>query len=213
VEQTMTYIRNPQLNIRKVGYSSLLLALLLLTAVSLLFSASDNKFKVGTIGATAWGTNTQVGQSFNMSVVVREFSNEADRAILVEAFQKAQNQGLVNALTKMRTVGRISMDGTLDYDLSYIRLIPTPTGRKIRFVTNRKIRFGEAYYDTKSIAYNLTAGEIEINDVHKDKSSGILFPEAQLVINQEGQIEFELHQNPWKLVNIMDWDKVGAPIE
>jgi hypothetical protein len=209
----MTYIRNSQFNIRKVRHCSMLLAFLLLTAVTLLFSASDNKFKVGTIGATAWGTNTQLGQSINMSVVVREFSNEADRAILVEAFQKAQNQGLVNALTKMRAVGRISMDGTIGYDLSYIRLIPTPTGRKIRFVTNRKISFGEAYYDTQSLAYNLTAGEIEINDVHKDKSSGILFPEAQLVINKEGQIEFALQQNPWKLVNIMDWDNVGAPIE
>jgi hypothetical protein len=209
----MTYIRNSQFNIRKVGYRSMLLALLLLTGVTLLFSASDTKFKVGTIGATAWGTNTQVGQSVNMSVVVREFSNEADKAILVEAFQKAQNQGLVNALTKMRAVGRISMDGTIGYDLSYIRLIPTPTGRKIRFVTNRKISFGEAYYSTQSVAYNLTAGEIEIDDVHKDKSSGVLFPAAQLVINKEGQIEFELRQNPWKLVNIMDWDNVGAPIE
>ena len=34
----MTYIRNSQFNIRKVGYSSMLLALLLLTAVTLLFS-------------------------------------------------------------------------------------------------------------------------------------------------------------------------------
>jgi hypothetical protein len=191
----------------------MLLALLLLTAVTLLFSANENKFKVGTIGATAWGTDTQVGQSFNMSVVVREFSNEADRAILVEAFQKAQNQGLVNALTKMRAVGRISLEGTTGYDLSYIRLIPTPTGRIIRFITNRKISFGEAYYSTQSVAYNLTAGEIEINDVHKDKSSGVLFPVAQLVIDKEGQPQFELRQNPWKLVNIMDWDKVGAPIE
>ena len=209
----MTYIRKSQFNIRKVGYSSMLLALLLLTAVTLLFSASENKFKVGTIGATAWGTDTQVGQSFNMSVVVREFSNEADRAILVEAFQKAQNQGLVNALTKMRAVGRISLEGTIGYDLSYIRLIPTPTGRIIRFITNRKISFGEAYYSTQSVAYNLTAGEIEINDVHKDKSSGVLFPVAQLVIDKEGQPQFELRENPWKLVNIMDWDKVGAPIE
>jgi hypothetical protein len=209
----MTYTRYSKFSIRKVGNSSMLLALLLLTAVTLLFSASDNKFRVGTIGATAWGTNTQVGQSFNMSVVVREFSSEADRAILVEAFQKAQNQGVVNALTKMRAVGRISMEGTIGYDLSYIRLIPTPTGRKIRFITNRKISFGEAYYDTQSISYNLTAGEIEISDAHKDKSSGILFPEAQLVINKEGQVDFELQQYPWKLVNIMDWDRVGAPIE
>ncbi|RZU35712.1 hypothetical protein [Edaphobacter modestus] len=33
---------------------------------------------------------------------------------------------------------------TLGYDLSYIALIPSPTG-KIRFAANRPIRFGEAY--------------------------------------------------------------------
>jgi hypothetical protein len=42
----------------------------------------------------------------------------------------------------MKSVGRIAITGTVGYDLSYIRLIPIPTGRKIRFVTNRLIRFG-----------------------------------------------------------------------
>ena len=69
---------------------------------------------------------------------------------LVEAFQKGQNQGLVNALEKMKAVGRIQIPGTLGYDLSFIRLIQSPTGRTIRFVTNRKIAFGEAYYNTPS---------------------------------------------------------------
>ena len=50
----------------------------------------------------------------------------------------------------MKAVGRIQIPGTLGYDLSFIRLIDTPTGRTIRFVTNRKIQFAEAYYDTQS---------------------------------------------------------------
>jgi hypothetical protein len=45
----------------------------------------------------------------------------------------------------MKPVGRIAITGTIGYDLSYIRLVPTPTGRKIRFVTNRLVRFGDAY--------------------------------------------------------------------
>jgi hypothetical protein len=117
---------------------------------------------------------------------------------------------LVNALTKMKSVGRIAITGTVGYDLSYIRLIPTPTGRKIRFVTNRLVRFGEAYYSTQSKEYNLTAGELEINDSDKNKSAGVLFPAAQLVINKEGQLEYQLRQNPWKLVNIIDWNKAGT---
>ena len=198
--------------IRKFGYGSFLTATLLLAAVTLALSA-DSKVKVGTIDATAMGTSTQLGRTISVKVTIHEFSTEEDRAILVEAYKVAQNEGLVNALTKMKADGRIAITGTLGYDLSYIRLIPTPTGRKIRFVTNRDIKFGESYYDTQSKAFNLTAGEIEINDSDKDKSSGILYPAAQLVLNKQGELEWQLRQNPWKLVNIIDWDKAGTPLE
>ena len=76
---------------------------------------------------------------------------------------------------------------------------------------DRMIRFGEAYYNTRTRDYDLTAGEIEINDSDKDKSSGVLLPAAQLIINKEGQLEFQLYQNPWKLTNIIDWHKAGVP--
>jgi hypothetical protein len=195
-------------NIRKFSYGGLLLTTLLLTAVTL--ALSQDARKVGTIDATAMGTSTQLGKTVNVKVTIYEFSTDEDRQILIEAFKKGQNQGLVNALTKMKAVGRIAITGTIGYDLSFIRLIPTPTGRKIRFVTNRWIRFGEAYYDSQSKAYNLTAGEFEINDSDKDKSAGFLYPAAQLVINKEGQLDIQLRKNPWKLVNIIDWDKAGT---
>ena len=212
-DYTMTQPRNSQFKIKKICYGSLSIAVLLLTAVSLALSADDGKVKVGTIDATAMGTSTQLGQTINVKVNIYQFSTEEDRAILVEAYKKGQNQGLVNALTKMKADGHIAITGTIGYDLSFIRLIPTPTGRKIRFVTNRLLRFGEAYYSTQSKEYNLTAGEIEINDSDKNKSSGVLYPAAQLVINKEGQLEIQLRKNPWKLVNIIDWDKAGTPLE
>jgi hypothetical protein len=195
-------------SIYKFSRGGLLLTILMLTAVSLALSADDGK--VETIDATARGTSTQLGQIVNVKVIIYEYSSEEDRQILINAFKKGQNQGLVNALTKMKSVGRIAITGTLGYDLSYIRLVPTPTGRKIRFVTNRLLRFGEAYYNTQTTAYNLTAGEFDINDSDKDKSAGVLFPAAQLVINKEGQLEFQLNKNPWKLVNIIDWNKAGT---
>src|SRR6202008_656270 len=193
---------------RKFGYGGLLLADLLLTAVT--FALSADRGKMATIDATAMGTSTQLGRNVSIKVTIYEFSTEEDRQVLIAAFKKGQNQGLVNALTKMKAVGHIAITGTIGYDLSFIRLIPTPTGRKIRFVTNRLLRFGEAYYSTQSKEYNLTAGEIEINDSDKNKSSGVLYPAAQLVINKEGQLEFQLNKNPWKLINIIDWDKVGT---
>jgi len=83
-------------------------------------------------------------------------------------------------------------------------MIPTPTGRKIRFVTNRLLRFGEVYWDTQSTAFNLTAGEFDLNDQDKSKSAGVLFPLAQLALDNQGQIHIELNQNPWKLVQVLD---------
>jgi hypothetical protein len=194
--------------IQKFGYGGMLLASLLLTAVTLALAADDRK--VETIDATAMGTSTQMGRVVSVKVTIYEYSADEDRQILIEAFKKGQNQGLVNALTKMKSVGRIAITGTIGYDLSYIRLVPTPTGRKIRFVTNRLLRLGEVYYNTQTTAYNLTAGEVEINDSDKDKSAGVLYPAAQLVINKEGQLEFQLNKNPWKLVNIIDWNKAGT---
>ncbi len=158
-----------------------------------------------TIDATAWGTSTQMGAHADITIVIYDWSTAADRQILVQAFQKGQNQGLVNALTKMKAVGHISITGTLGYDLAYIRMEPTPTGRKISFVTNRQIRFGEAFADTQSTAYNLSAGEIELNDQDKTKSGGMLAPAAQLIINDQGKLQIDLRENPWRLSDIIDW--------
>src|SRR5271167_3700176 len=146
----MTPKNTDRCNIRKFSCGGLLLATLVLTAATLALSADDGK--VETIDATARGTSTQLGQIVNVKVIIYEYSSEEDRQILINAFKKGQNQGLVNALTKMKSVGRIAITGTIGYDLSFIRLVPTPTGRKIRFVTNRLIRFGEAYYDTQTKA-------------------------------------------------------------
>jgi hypothetical protein len=158
-----------------------------------------------TIDATAYGTSTQLGKNFGVKIVIYDFSDPEDRDILVQSFAKGQNDGLVNALEKMKSVGRISIPGTLGFDLSYIREIVTPTGRTIRFVTNRKIAFGESYWNTQTKSFNLTAGEINLNDNDKSKSGGVLYPAAQLIVNKEGELQFELNQNAWKLVNIIEW--------
>jgi hypothetical protein len=205
----MTCSKQFDITIRKFGYGALFLLVLLLTTVSLVKSQEDKKIE--TIDATAAGTSTQLGTMVNIKVTIAQFSTEEDRAVLVDAFKKGQNQGLVDALSKMQSVGRIAVNGTLGYDLAYIRLIRTDSGRKIRFVTNRLIQFGEAYHNTQSKAYNLTAGEFNLSDSDPKKSTGVLYPAAQLIINKEGQLEFQLRKNHWNLVNIIDWNKAGAP--
>jgi hypothetical protein len=165
--------------------------------------------KAETIEATAMGTGTQLGQNVEVRLIISDYSTMEERQVLVQAFTQGQNEGLVNALKKMRSVGRISLTGTVGYDVSFIRMIPTPTGRKIRFITNRQIRFGEAWTDSQSMSFDLSGGEIDLNDSDKSKSTGVLFPRAQLVIDKQGQLQIDLAQNAWKLVDVLDWK--GTP--
>jgi hypothetical protein len=182
-----------------------------LLAIGMLTLGSTAAFcqKAETIEATAMGTGTQLGQTVEIRLTISDYSTMEERQVLVDAFAKGQNQGLVTALQKMRAVGRLSLTFTVGYDVSFIRMIPTPTGRKIRFVTNRPIRFGEAWTDSQSQSFDLSGGEIDINDQDKSKSTGVFFPRAQLVIDKQGQLQIDLSQNSWKLVDILDWK--GTP--
>ena len=200
----MLQIKNVIPAIRNVAVSSLLLLGLMTVGNTPTFAQ-----KAETIEAAAMGTGTQLGQNVEIRLVIYDYSTMEERQVLVDAFTKGQNQGLVSALQKMRAVGRLSLTGTVGYDVSFIRMIPTPTGRKIRFITNRQIRFGEAWTDSQSQSFDLSGGEIDINDSDRSKSTGVFFPRAQLIIDKQGQLQIDLSQNEWKLVDVLDWK--GTP--
>ena len=201
----MSQIKNSAPRSHKLALGSLLIAGLVIMGSTLALAAN----KPETIEATAMGTSTQMASEFGITLDIYDYSTRADRQMLVQAFEKGKNEGLVNALGKMKAAGHIAVTGTLGYDCSYIRMIPTPTGRKIRFVTNRLLRFGEVYWDTRSTAYNLTAGELDLNDTDKSKSTGVFYPAAEFEIDKQGELQINLIGNPWKLVDVLDWK--GTP--
>jgi hypothetical protein len=154
--------------------------------------------------AQAMGQSTQMGKNFNVTVNIERYSTPEERQVLVDAFQQAGSQGLFNALEKMRSKGRIAITGTLGYDISFVRKIRTDDGYKIRILTNRPIRFGEAWVNGRSTDYNLSALEMDLSS-EKGKSTGVLLPACQFKINKKtSELEVENFQNPWKLQNILD---------
>jgi hypothetical protein len=203
----MSQIKKSALKSEKLAIGCLLLIGLLSLGSPTAFS--QDRSKPETIEATARGTEAQTGKEFDITLTIYEYSPRADKHILTEAFQDGKDQGLYNALSKMRAVGHIAVTGTLGFDVSYIQMIPTPNGRKIRFVTNRLLRFGEVYRDSLSTSYNLTAGEIDLNDEDKSKSTGSFYPEAELAIDKQGELQYHLVGFPWQLVDIIDWK--GTP--
>ncbi len=186
------------------------LALHLGTALVLLLAlASVAVGQIETIDARARGTSTQMGKDFDIKVIINQYSTPQDRQTLQAAFAQGGHDALVKALSKMKGVGRIRIPSTTGYSIAYAVEIPTPTGRKIRFVTDRPVAIFEQRNMTRSQQYDLTAGEIEINDKDQSKSAGVLYPSVKVSLNKEGQVQFDLFQNPWQLTSVLDWRGKG----
>ena len=169
--------------------------------------AQDDKPIREVYQAQAMGTSTQMGKTFNVTIIVERYSTPEERQVLVDAFQEARSEGLYNALEKMHAKGRISVTGTLGYDISFVRKIPTPDGYKLRVLTNRPINIGEKWVNGRTVDYNLSALELTITG-DKDKSTGVLLPACKFKIDKKtNELEIENYQNPWKLTNIMDRSK------
>jgi hypothetical protein len=157
--------------------------------------------------AQAFGEGTQAGHTFNVTVIINEYSTEEDQQVLFDAYKKSGMNGVTNALNKMKTKGRLSITGTLGYDVTYIRVFPTATGRKIRLVTDRPITFGEAWTDSRSQDFNLSALELDLDADSKNKSKGQLLPLCQFKITPDKEVHVELYQNPWRLTDVLDRSK------
>ena len=179
----------------------------LVVVVSFESAAQEDKPIREVYQAQAMGQSTQMGKTFNVTINIERYSTPQERQVLVEAFQQAGSEGLFNSLEKMQSKGRIAITGTLGYDISFVRKIPTEGGYKIRILTNRPIRFGEAWVNGRSTDYNLSALEIDLSN-EKDKSTGVLLPASRFKINKKtNELEVENYQNPWKRQNIMDRSK------
>lgn len=191
---------------RKIKKSILAIAVVAIITLVLLpstGSTAQETPKRETFQATATGQGTQLGRMLSVNIMIEEYSTAEDQQALLEAFNSKGMRGLSNALGKMKSKGRLSITGTLGYEVTYIRSFPTATGRKIRLATNRAIRFGEAWADGRSMDYNLSALELEISN-EKGKSTGILLPACRFKLDKENHLIIENYQNPWKLVNIQD---------
>ena len=156
-----------------------------------------------TIQATAMGTSTQMGKMFNVNIHIEQFSTPDDRKMLIDAFTRSGQDGLVNVLEDMKPKGRVRFaSGGVGNDVKYIIELPSETGRRFRLVTDRNLAFGELYQGTRSRDYSV--GAIELVLTPDGKGSGTVLPACKLTVDKKTkQIEIETYQNPWKLTNLM----------
>src|ERR1700676_3660368 len=157
--------------------------------------------------AQAMGQNTQVGQTFNVTVHIDEYSTPEERQILIDAFNAGGSKALYNALDKMSARGHIAITGTLGYDIKYARKLPADEGFQLVVVTNRPVNFREAWNSGRSMDYTLSYLEMTLNK-ETGKGTGTLIPAARFKIDKKsGEVTVEAFRNPWTLTNIEDRTK------
>jgi hypothetical protein len=182
---------------RKSELPCLLLAGTFALTTTLAFSASPNP-------ETIQATYAQNGKMISVTLTIDGYSNLADMQTLSQAFEEGQDQALVLALSKTKAVGHCSISGALSYEVAFIQMVVTPTGRQITFITNRPLQAGGASPDTPSQSFDLAVGQFNLNDTDNTKSTGFLYPASKLVIDEKGEFHYDLTGTPWSLVNILD---------
>jgi hypothetical protein len=98
----MWQIKNEAPRMHTRGLGALLLTGVLIMGTTPGFSRGP---RPETIEASAMGTGTQLGAVIGVTLNIYDFSTPAEKQVLVQAFGKGQNQGLVTALQRMRAVG------------------------------------------------------------------------------------------------------------
>jgi len=176
--------------------------LLLLAAGS---AHAQEKPKSERFTARARGQNTASGKLFSVEITIDSYSTPADQKTLIDAFQSGGHDALGKALSKMDSKGRVAPTGPVGYKVAYVRTFTTENGRRIRLITDRPIKVGEAYAGGRSNDYDLSAIELNVNTDPK-KTDGALIVAGKFKVDKDGQIIFESYgSGPWKLTNIIEW--------
>jgi uncharacterized protein involved in response to NO len=190
--------------VRKLAFPCLLLAASTL-GITPAFSAGAN-------AETIQAAYIQAGNLVSVTLVIDNYSTPSDLQILSQAFNDGHDQGLVTALSKTKAVGHCSIAGAQSYDIAFIQMVVIPIGRRITFITNRPLQFGEAKSDSPSPAYDLAVGQFDLNDTDAAKSTGFLFPASKLVIDKQGEFHYDLAGTPLPLVNVLDSKAIPSEI-
>jgi hypothetical protein len=159
---------------------------------------------------TIQATYAQAGAGIGVTLIIYNYSTPSDLQILSQAFGEGMDRGLATALSKTKAVGQCSIAGALSYDVAFIQLVLTPTGRRITFITSRPHLFDEADPPASSPPFDLAVGQFDLNDTDPTKSTGFLYPASKLVVDKQGKFHYDLAGSPWALVNVLDSPGITA---
>jgi hypothetical protein len=153
-----------------------------------------------------FAANMQRGRSSVINIHINRWSTDEERESLLTTLQEFGQDKLLDALMKIRPpVGYMRTPNSIGYDLYYARKQPQPDGgHRVVAATNRRVAFGEAASNTRSMQYQFTLIEIHID---KDgKGEGKMVPAAKVSWDKDAKkLEIENYNAlPISLINVKE---------
>ena len=180
-------------------------------AAAIIVVAATEGFAATPIPETIQATYSQAGNPVSVTLIVYNYSTPSDLQLLSQAFQEGQDQELATALSNTKAVGRCRIAGGLSYDVAFIQLVLTPTGRQVIFVASRPHPPDESDPAASTQRFDLAIGQFDLNDSDPTRSTGFLFPASKLVADEQGALHYDLAGVPWALVNVLHSNGTPQP--
>ena len=143
------------------------------------------------------------GRAEIAEIGIMEWSTEAERQALIQAFNDGGNQGAYKYLTKQDEKAFVSFPNTMGYQMRYAFQFNSDGKRQIVMATDRPIGMGEVMRDTDSQRDSISLVTLEL-DPDTNEGTGEMVFGAEFKVNKKtGQLEIEtMSMNPTKLTNV-----------
>jgi hypothetical protein len=190
---------------KKTVLTGFVFVLLACTLSVILPSELNAQQKRESYAAVVVGTGGSIGgRTLNLNINIDSYTTDQQvQEYLIQLKEEGQDS-LRRTLENVK-VGRIAPVATTGTDLSVARVFQTESGKVIRLVTPRPVRFLEAWRHGRSMDYPFTIMELRLDK--EGKGEGSIIGGAQLKFTEEGQLDIESYGNQYaRLVNVRAWD-------
>ena len=165
--------------------------------------AAQDRPKRETYAVTVFGTSGAVaGKSVTGTVIVEDYSSDAEVNELADVLKTKGQNGLVSAMGKIKAKGRIALTGTVGNQVEVIRQKPGPKGRRLILVSDRQMSLPELWNSGRSTDYKFSIVVLDLNA--EGKGDGLVYYAVKLKFNKSGQLELEHYgQAPGRIAQAM----------
>lgn len=167
--------------------------------------AAKPKPKVEHFTAVAMVSRAPATTASWVDVRVSRYSSNSTTQRMANVLVEGGQEALVKELEQAKTIGHASLSRRVGaFDLKLIRSRKTPTGRQIIGISDRPIRFLEAYAGNRSTDYKvgMIVLNLKTNKKGQEIGDGMLLYAAKVKI-ENGKLDIEyLGMEPIRLTNL-----------